>query len=97
MQVRLRADNILLHFHFDLNKKMLLQFYSKSKHQHLKRILCVMKLFGSPVSPFVRKILSYLAERGMEAELVGVGVGDVLDGPGQGVAGVVDDDVQPFP
>lgn len=35
-----------------------------------------MKLFGSPVSPFVRKILSYLAERGMEAELVPVGIGD---------------------
>jgi glutathione S-transferase len=35
-----------------------------------------MKLFGTPVSPFVRKILSYLAERGMEAEVVAVGMGD---------------------
>jgi glutathione S-transferase len=35
-----------------------------------------MKLFGSPVSPYVRKVLSYLAERGMEAELVPVGIGD---------------------
>jgi glutathione S-transferase len=35
-----------------------------------------MKLFGTPVSPFVRKILSYLAERGMEAEVIAVGMGD---------------------
>jgi glutathione S-transferase len=35
-----------------------------------------MILYGTPVSPFVRKILSYLAERGMEAELVAVGIGD---------------------
>lgn len=36
----------------------------------------IMILYGTPVSPFVRKILSYLAERGMEAELVQVGMGD---------------------
>lgn len=35
-----------------------------------------MILYGTPVSPFVRKILSYLAERSMEAELVAVGIGD---------------------
>ncbi len=35
-----------------------------------------MILYGTPVSPFVRKILSYLAERDMEAELVAVGMGD---------------------
>jgi glutathione S-transferase len=35
-----------------------------------------MILYGTPVSPFVRKILSYMAERGMEAELVPVGMGD---------------------
>jgi glutathione S-transferase len=35
-----------------------------------------MILYGTPVSPFVRKILSYLAERGMSAEVVPVGIGD---------------------
>jgi glutathione S-transferase len=35
-----------------------------------------MILYGTPVSPFVRKILSYLAERGMAAEVVPVGMGD---------------------
>lgn len=35
-----------------------------------------MIVFGTPVSPFVRKVLSYLAERGMDYELVAVGIGD---------------------
>jgi glutathione S-transferase len=35
-----------------------------------------MILYGTPVSPFVRKIMAYLAERGMEAEVVAVGIGD---------------------
>lgn len=35
-----------------------------------------MIVYGTPVSPFARKILTYLAERGMEYELVGVGVAD---------------------
>jgi glutathione S-transferase len=35
-----------------------------------------MILFGSPVSPFVRKVQAYLAERQLEAELVPVGIGD---------------------
>jgi glutathione S-transferase len=35
-----------------------------------------MIVYGTPVSPFVRKILSYLAERAMAYELVPVGIGD---------------------
>jgi glutathione S-transferase len=35
-----------------------------------------MILFGNPVSPYVRKVQAYLAERGMEAEGVIVGLGD---------------------
>ncbi len=35
-----------------------------------------MILFGAPVSPFVRKVQAYLVERGMEAELVSVGMAD---------------------
>ncbi len=35
-----------------------------------------MKLFGSPVSPFVRKVQAYMAERDLSAEFVGVGVAD---------------------
>lgn len=35
-----------------------------------------MILYGTPVSPYVRKILSYLAERNMDVEVVGVGIGD---------------------
>jgi glutathione S-transferase len=35
-----------------------------------------MKLFGAPVSPYVRKVLAYVAEKGLEIELVPVGVGD---------------------
>jgi glutathione S-transferase len=35
-----------------------------------------MILFGTPVSPFVRKIQSYLAERRMASEMVAVGIGD---------------------
>jgi glutathione S-transferase len=35
-----------------------------------------MILYGTPVSPFVRKILAYLAERNMAVEVVPVGIGD---------------------
>jgi glutathione S-transferase len=35
-----------------------------------------MILYGTPVSPYVRKVMAYLAERGMTAEVVGVGIGD---------------------
>ncbi len=35
-----------------------------------------MILFGSPVSPYVRKVQAYLAERQMDVELVPVGIGD---------------------
>ena len=35
-----------------------------------------MIVYGTPVSPFVRKVLSYLIERGMVHELVSVGMGD---------------------
>jgi glutathione S-transferase len=35
-----------------------------------------MILYGTPVSPFVRKILSYLAEREMAVETIAVGIGD---------------------
>lgn len=35
-----------------------------------------MKLFGAPVSPFVRKVLAYAIEKGIEIELVPVGIGD---------------------
>ncbi len=35
-----------------------------------------MKLFGAPVSPFVRKVLVTIAEKGLEVEMVPVGVGD---------------------
>jgi glutathione S-transferase len=35
-----------------------------------------MILYGTPVSPFVRKVMAYLAERDMAAEVVGVGIGD---------------------
>jgi glutathione S-transferase len=35
-----------------------------------------MILYGTPVSPFVRKILAYLAERDMAVEVVPVGIGD---------------------
>jgi glutathione S-transferase len=35
-----------------------------------------MILYGAPVSPYVRKVLSYAAERGIEIELVPVGIGD---------------------
>jgi glutathione S-transferase len=35
-----------------------------------------MIVYGTPVSPFVRKVLSYLAERGIEYELVAVGMAD---------------------
>ena len=35
-----------------------------------------MIVYGTPVSPFVRKILSYLIERGLDYELVAVGMAD---------------------
>jgi glutathione S-transferase len=35
-----------------------------------------MKLFGAPVSPFVRKVLAYAAEKGLALELVPIGLGD---------------------
>ncbi len=35
-----------------------------------------MIVYGTPVSPFARKVLSYLIERGMEHEVVSVGMGD---------------------
>ena len=35
-----------------------------------------MILYGAPVSPFVRKVLAYAAERGLELQLVPVGIGD---------------------
>lgn len=35
-----------------------------------------MILYGAPVSPFVRKVLAYAAEKGLPIELVPVGLGD---------------------
>jgi glutathione S-transferase len=35
-----------------------------------------MMLFGAPVSPFVRKVLAYAAEKGIELTLTPVGIGD---------------------
>ena len=35
-----------------------------------------MILYGAPVSPFVRKVLAYAAERNITVELVPVGIGD---------------------
>ncbi len=35
-----------------------------------------MILYGAPVSPYVRKILAYAAQRGIALELVPVGIGD---------------------
>ncbi len=35
-----------------------------------------MILYGAPVSPFVRKVLAYAAERNITLELVPVGIGD---------------------
>jgi glutathione S-transferase len=35
-----------------------------------------MKLYGAPVSPYVRKILVLAAEKGLELELVPIGLGD---------------------
>ena len=35
-----------------------------------------MKLFGSTMSPFVRKVVAFAAEKGIELELVPVGIGD---------------------
>ena len=35
-----------------------------------------MKLFGAPVSPFVRKVLAFAAEKGLPLELVPQGLGD---------------------
>jgi glutathione S-transferase len=35
-----------------------------------------MMLYGAPVSPFVRKVLAYAAEKGIELPLTPVGIGD---------------------
>src|SRR3546814_16774500 len=35
-----------------------------------------MIVYGSVVSPFVRKLLGYLGEKGIDCELKGVGIGD---------------------
>src|SRR3546814_15875811 len=35
-----------------------------------------MIVYGSVVSPFVRKLLGYLGEKGIDFELKGVGIGD---------------------
>lgn len=35
-----------------------------------------MILYGAPLSPFVRKVMAYAAEKGIELELVPVGIGD---------------------
>jgi glutathione S-transferase len=35
-----------------------------------------MILYGAPVSPYVRKVLAYAAEKGITLELVPVGIGD---------------------
>lgn len=35
-----------------------------------------MKLFGAPLSPFVRKVLVTIAEKGLEVEMVPTGLGD---------------------
>jgi glutathione S-transferase len=35
-----------------------------------------MILYGAPVSPYVRKVLAYAAEKGLAIELVPVGIGD---------------------
>ena len=35
-----------------------------------------MIIYGSVVSPFVRKLLGYLGEKGIDFELKGVGIGD---------------------
>src|SRR3546814_11850396 len=36
----------------------------------------VMRVYGTVVSPFVRKLLGYLGERGTDFELKGGGIGD---------------------
>lgn len=35
-----------------------------------------MILYGAPLSPYVRKVMAYAAEKGIELELVPVGIGD---------------------
>lgn len=35
-----------------------------------------MKLFGAPISPFVRKVLVVIAEKSLDVEIVPVGIGD---------------------
>lgn len=35
-----------------------------------------MILYGSPISPFVRKVSAFAAEKGITLDLVGVGIGD---------------------
>jgi glutathione S-transferase len=43
---------------------------------HHQREEVPMVLYGAPVSPYVRKVLVYAAERGLEVQLVPVGIGD---------------------
>ncbi|HMS21546.1 MAG TPA: glutathione S-transferase family protein, partial [Sphingorhabdus sp.] len=38
--------------------------------------MMVMILYGAPLSPYVRKVLAFVAEKGMKIELVPVGMGD---------------------
>jgi glutathione S-transferase len=38
--------------------------------------MIAMILYGAPLSPYVRKVLAYAAEKGVELELVPVGMGD---------------------
>ena len=40
----------------------------------------MMIVYGSIVSPFVRKLLGFLGEKGLDFELKGVGIGDPLAG-----------------
>lgn len=35
-----------------------------------------MKLFGAPISPYVRKVLAFAAEKGIALEMVPTGIGD---------------------
>lgn len=37
-----------------------------------------MKLYGAPVSPYVRKVLVYAATKGLDLELVPVGLSDPI-------------------
>jgi glutathione S-transferase len=35
-----------------------------------------MIVYGSPISPFVRKVAVFAAEKGIKLDFVGVGIGD---------------------